>query len=417
MLVQRKGGSQKRMTVLRMGVALRTALALYVGSALRTLHVQQMGGPQQRATVLWTGGALRTAPALQMGSALRMMQVPRTGGAQQPVTVLWTGGALRTALALQMGSALQMMQVPRTGGAQQRVTVLWTGGARRTALALQMGRSLRMMQVPRTGGPQQRVTVPRSGGGLLNAQPPRHSVVGVLRRPVSVGGRFAAPVPGVHAAVLRPQCCWRSHASGVFAERCGGEYEGQLVDGGLAPAYRPQAPYRKDAELPASFFQLTRLHTLALSVSSFLVSPDLPNLISLNNLDIFSWSVTYEQILNLSSLPSITSLSISDNQGVRRQDPTSAKFDLSQLLLLKSLRKLPESLTSLTSLETLLVDDCAELVSVPRELESLKKLKCLELTGSLHQIEPPMFLPLSLEVLSLGNSYHISDLPSPCCRG
>ncbi|CAI5946905.1 unnamed protein product [Closterium sp. NIES-64] len=245
MLVQRKGGSQKRVTVLRMGVALRTALALYVGSALRTLHVQQMGGPQQRATVLWTGGALRTAPALQMGSALQMMQVPRTGGAQQPVTVLWTGGALRPALALQMGSALQMMQVPRTGGAQQRVTVLWTGGARRTALALQMGRSLRMMQVPRTGGPQQRVTVPRSGGGLLNAQPPRHSVVGVLRRPVSVGGRFAAPVPGVHAAVLRPQCCWRSHASGVFAERCGGEYEGQLVDGGLAPAHRPQAPYRK----------------------------------------------------------------------------------------------------------------------------------------------------------------------------
>ncbi|GJP62286.1 hypothetical protein CLOP_g19369, partial [Closterium sp. NIES-67] len=77
----------------------------------------------------------------------------------------------------------------------------------------------------------------------------------------------------------------------------------------------------------------------------------------------------------------------------------------------RRLQELPESLTSLSSLEVLMVDGCTWLSSIPRYLDSLGKLKRLELTGCQLATDPPISLPLSLEILSLGNSYRAADLP------
>ncbi|CAI5943154.1 unnamed protein product [Closterium sp. NIES-64] len=73
--------------------------------------------------------------------------------------------------------------------------------------------------------------------------------------------------------------------------------------------------------------------------------------------------------------------------------------------------QLPADFCCLTSLQTLAIVKMPRLVSVPRRLDSLGRLKWLELTGCYDQTGPPASLPLSLEVLSLGNSYHVADLP------
>ncbi|CAI6002442.1 unnamed protein product [Closterium sp. NIES-65] len=76
-----------------------------------------------------------------------------------------------------------------------------------------------------------------------------------------------------------------------------------------------------------------------------------------------------------------------------------------------SLKKLLEFVTGLISLRILSIDKCSGLRTVPMSLDSLTRLKQLELTGCEQLKESPKFLPLTLEVLSLGNYEKPTALP------
>ncbi|CAI7895890.1 unnamed protein product [Closterium sp. NIES-54] len=143
--------------------------------------------------------------------------------------------------------------------------------------------------------------------------------------------------------------------------------------------------------LPENIGELSRLHTLYLNGQT--QQPRLPlsftQLTSLTRLELAMCTIQ-ELPEDLGNLTNLQELHIRSCPRIQR---------------------LPESLTSLSSLEALTVDDCLKLVSIPRRLDSLRRLKWLELTGCRDQTEPPTCLPPSLEVLSLGNSYHVADLP------
>ncbi|CAI5502567.1 unnamed protein product [Closterium sp. Naga37s-1] len=143
--------------------------------------------------------------------------------------------------------------------------------------------------------------------------------------------------------------------------------------------------------LPENIGELSRLHTLYLNGQN--QQPRLPlsftQLTSLTRLELAMCTIQ-ELPEDLGNLTNLQELHIRSCPRIQR---------------------LPESLTSISSLETLTVDDCLKLVSVPGRLDSLGRLKWLELTGCPDHTEPPTCLPLSLEVLSLGNSYHMADLP------
>ncbi|CAI5502974.1 unnamed protein product [Closterium sp. Naga37s-1] len=75
---------------------------------------------------------------------------------------------------------------------------------------------------------------------------------------------------------------------------------------------------------------------------------------------------------------------------------------------------LPDSLCHLPSLETFLLIQCGSTSHAPLQLpEAFCRLTTLQTLAIVKtpQTEPPTSLPRSLEVLSLGNSYHVADLP------
>ncbi|CAI5502485.1 unnamed protein product [Closterium sp. Naga37s-1] len=87
---------------------------------------------------------------------------------------------------------------------------------------------------------------------------------------------------------------------------------------------------------------------------------------------------------------------------------------LKSLVLHKlSLVALPDSLCHLPSLETFVLVECT---TSPHVQQLPKAFCCLTSLQSLAIVrmpwtKPPMSLPYSLEVLALGNSYHVADLP------
>ncbi|CAI5466191.1 unnamed protein product [Closterium sp. Yama58-4] len=78
------------------------------------------------------------------------------------------------------------------------------------------------------------------------------------------------------------------------------------------------------------------------------------------------------------------------------------------------LKEIPDSVTGLTNLDTLTIGLCSQLVSLPKRLDGLFKLKRLEIIGCHPAVwlnGPPISLPSSLESLSLGSYNDIMHLP------
>ncbi|GJP49790.1 hypothetical protein CLOM_g8960 [Closterium sp. NIES-68] len=173
------------------------------------------------------------------------------------------------------------------------------------------------------------------------------------------------------------------------------------------------ASHPNDLQLPAAFCSLTALETLGIVKMPRVTLPE--NIGELPRLRTVFLNGLYQQRRlppSFTQLPSLTRLELGMCMLRELPEDMGALTSLQELHIHSCplLQKLPESLTNLSSLETLMVDDCVKLSSVPRKLDSLGKLKWLELTGCMDQTEPPTFLPPSLEILSLGNSYHVADL-------
>ncbi|CAI5997538.1 unnamed protein product [Closterium sp. NIES-64] len=149
-----------------------------------------------------------------------------------------------------------------------------------------------------------------------------------------------------------------------------------------------------NTELPASFFRLTRLHTLALTAASALEAPDLESLASLTTLHIAFPEVTEEQLANVRRLPSITGLSLSP--GTSFSPHGSAAFAIAQLPLIKSLSSRHVLLSDwpLTSLERLQISDCENLKRLPARIAEL--------------------LP-SLRELTVSRCHALEELPEGAC--
>ncbi|GJP74065.1 hypothetical protein CLOP_g4706 [Closterium sp. NIES-67] len=169
-------------------------------------------------------------------------------------------------------------------------------------------------------------------------------------------------------------------------------------------------------QLPAGFCCLTALQTLCLAKMPRVRLPE--NIGELAQLRTVFLSGLYQQPrlpASFTQLSSLTRLEL--GTCMLRELPedlgVGSLANLQELHIHSCplLQRLPDSLTRLTGLEVLTVDECVKLTSIPRRLEGLGKLKWLELTGCRYQTEPPACLPLSLEVLDLGNSYRVADLP------
>ncbi|CAI6006616.1 unnamed protein product [Closterium sp. NIES-65] len=131
----------------------------------------------------------------------------------------------------------------------------------------------------------------------------------------------------------------------------------------------------RDTELPASFFHLTRLHTLAVPTASALEALDLETLGSLTTLHIASPELTEEQLANVRRLSSITSLSLSPATSFSPAsgDSGSAALAIAQLPLIKSLDigRMVLSDWPCTSLERLRISGCGELERLPDSIAEL----------------------------------------------
>ncbi|CAI5512484.1 unnamed protein product [Closterium sp. Naga37s-1] len=223
-----------------------------------------------------------------------------------------------------------------------------------------------------------------------------------------------------------------------------------------------------NAKLPASFFQLTDLHTLVLTDASALEAPDLANLSSLTTLLIASLKLTRQQLSNLVRLRSLTSISIS--QATQVDHP--AALPIAQLPKLKSLEfrgccpelfpsgaasssverllishyerrmglrddiaqllprlrelsilecemfsELPESFTSLSNLETLIISSCEYFYSLPENFGQLPVLKTLVLDALYFRELPDSFCQLtSLETFILTECGEMDQLPDDFCN-
>ncbi|CAI5484211.1 unnamed protein product [Closterium sp. Yama58-4] len=119
---------------------------------------------------------------------------------------------------------------------------------------------------------------------------------------------------------------------------------------------------------------------------------------------------------SLSQLTSLTRLDIDLASNEKLPEGIEKLNQLRQLNIqcCFNLREIPESVTGLTNLDTLTVGMCSELVSFPKKLDTLVKLRQLQLTGchpSMWLNGPPTSLPSSLESLSLGSYYQTTLLP------
>ncbi|GJP65480.1 hypothetical protein CLOP_g22363 [Closterium sp. NIES-67] len=224
-----------------------------------------------------------------------------------------------------------------------------------------------------------------------------------------------------------------------------------------------------DVDLPSSFYRLSNLHTLALTNAATLDAPEFPNLTSLTNLHIVASKVTYKQLANLARLPSITRLSLSDDTYSHPGGFGWAGLDISLLPSLRSLKfdqffpakgtftrlerldilesfasyiipdeignllpclrelsirrcsrltHLPETLTSLSRLETLRVSTCRLLSSLPENLGHLRALKTLVLEGlaALEDLPDSICELSSLESFLLIECPEIPELPTEFSR-
>ncbi|CAI6006612.1 unnamed protein product [Closterium sp. NIES-65] len=201
----------------------------------------------------------------------------------------------------------------------------------------------------------------------------------------------------------------------------------------------------RDTELPASFFHLTRLHTLALTAASALEAPDLESLSSLTNLHMTCRE--WEQLSSVRRLSSITSVSLSAGPtfdvGLLSDWPLTSleRLQISRCRELRrlpdaiaellprlreltvsscdALEELPEDFCSLEHLETLLIIDCERFSCLPENIGSLAALKTLVL-DSLLLLE---FLPDSVCQLSSLETFFLlpvlscsfGELPADFC--
>ncbi|CAI5937892.1 unnamed protein product [Closterium sp. NIES-65] len=200
----------------------------------------------------------------------------------------------------------------------------------------------------------------------------------------------------------------------------------------------------RDVHLPASFFHLTRLHTLALTAASALEAPDLETLASLTTLHIASPELNEEQLANVRRLPSITSVSlsagptfdvellsdwplsslewlqISDCRELE-QFPDSIAELLPRLRELtvsrcEALEELPEGVCSLEHLETLSIINCEHFSCLPENIGSLTALKTLVLGTLLLAFLPDSVCQLSsLETFFVLSCDSICELPADFC--
>ncbi|GJP33237.1 hypothetical protein CLOM_g17789 [Closterium sp. NIES-68] len=224
----------------------------------------------------------------------------------------------------------------------------------------------------------------------------------------------------------------------------------------------------QDIRLPPSFFQLTRLRTVALTDASALESPSLGNFRCLTSLYIASQKISQQQLSGLVRLPSLNNLSIYNYTRLIRNEQRAAAIAIAQIPRLKSLEfrvmfpsgtpctnlerlritssrhldrlpdrigdllpnlrelnfrfcelffHLPQDFTSLNSLESLVISMCNSFSRLPEDFGRLPALKTLVLDELPRLCHLPASLSelSSLETLFLIGSPEIRQLPAGFC--
>ncbi|GJP39946.1 hypothetical protein CLOM_g24262 [Closterium sp. NIES-68] len=180
----------------------------------------------------------------------------------------------------------------------------------------------------------------------------------------------------------------------------------------------------KDAKLPASFFNLSRLKALALPDASALDVPVFANFSALSTLWMTSSGLKHQQLSSLVQLPSLTSLSLSAQLPLLPTDQQPAAFTFSQLPRLKSLRFSSSSCTRFqqifsahspcTSLEQLSISGSDNLEGLPDDIgDLLPNLRELSISSckKISQL-PEGFASLSrLEMLKISRADRNFSLP------
>ncbi|CAI5962232.1 unnamed protein product [Closterium sp. NIES-65] len=175
---------------------------------------------------------------------------------------------------------------------------------------------------------------------------------------------------------------------------------------------------REFRQLPANFGRLRGLTTLCMVKLPLIRLPE--GLEGMDGIQRMFPDDVFNPLQLPGSLFELTSLTRLDMDLVSDEKLPEGIGKLNQLRHLSihccfNLREVPESLTGLTNLNTLTIGMCSELVSLPKKLDTLIKLKRLELTGC----HPSMWLngsfismPSSLESLSLGSYNQTIVLPN-----
>ncbi|CAI5952946.1 unnamed protein product, partial [Closterium sp. NIES-64] len=169
---------------------------------------------------------------------------------------------------------------------------------------------------------------------------------------------------------------------------------------------------------PASFFQLSRLHTLVLPDASTLTNPGLSTLSSLSSIRLTSLNLIFHHLVHLAQLPRLTSLAISYDPEVEEPRGT---FSVSQLPFLKSLQLegevspfilfLPSGLPC-SRLERLVIAGSHFLDRLPDDLgEILPCLRELTLSWCTGLTSLPGKSLTQLESLKISSCLRFSSLP------
>ncbi|CAI7762166.1 unnamed protein product [Closterium sp. NIES-53] len=171
--------------------------------------------------------------------------------------------------------------------------------------------------------------------------------------------------------------------------------------------------FRKDTELPNSFFQLQHLHTVFLGYVSIVTLPIFATLSSLTSLDLDATGLTYQQLSSLVRIPRLSLLSISNRISISTNDSPAVTFTAAQLPHLKTLEftsaspnfasmfptgspcirleqlvitnsanleRLPDDIGALLPcLRELTIRDCSEIDQLPDSITCLSALECLSI--------------------------------------